>query len=255
MKKLLVLSVLGFSLLLTNCNKDNKEKFAPLKIKYSFNYGKADFQLNSPNNYEVPQKIVFSELSFYVTNIKLYTANNEMVDLSDSPQLFTPDNNWETSIPKIPLGTYTKIELGFGVPENINTQNGKDAIIATDYPHNSPLNPATNMYWNWANGYIFSKIEGKIDTDGNGSFTDTQDLMFSYHPGNDDLYRTVTLIGNFELKDMDNNVLTLGLDILQLIAAADFHTTPFAHPVSNSGVEFEACKNLVNQWQSATSIK
>jgi len=255
MKKILVLSVLASSLLLTNCNKDKKDKFAPLKIRYSFNYGKSDFQLNNPNTYNAPQKIVFSELSFYVTNIKLYTSKNEVVDLSEYPQLFTPENNWEISIPKVPMGTYTKIELGYGVPENINTQNGKDAIIATDYPYNSPLNPSTNMYWNWANGYIFSKFEGKIDTDGNGSYNDSQDLMFSYHPGNDALYRTVSLSGNIDITNEDNNTLTLGLDMLQLISSLDFISQPFAHPVAPTGVEFEVCENLVNQWQSATSIK
>lgn len=255
MKKILVLSLLGFSLLLTNCNKDKKEKSAPIKLRYSFSYGKSEFNLNSPNSYNPPQKIQFSEISFYVTNIKLYTANNEVVDLSDSPLLFTPENNWEASIPKVPMGSYSKIELGFGVPENINTQNGKDAIIATDYPYNSPLNPATNMYWNWANGYIFSKFEGKIDIDGNGSFNDNQDILFSYHPGNDDLYRTVSLTGTFDVNNPENNVIHLNLDMLLLVSTLDLINKPFAHPVSNSGEEFEACKKLVNQWQIATSIK
>lgn len=253
MKKTLVLFVLLSSILLTNCKKD-KVTHAPLTIKSAFAYGKSDFNFNTPINYMPPQKISISSVIFYITNIKLTKDDNSIVDLSEFPLLFE-DGKYALSIPKVPLGRYTKIEMGLGVPANINTQNGADAIIATDYPQDSPLNPATNMYWGWANGYIFSKFEGRIDVDGNGSFIDNGDILFSYHPGNDALYRTISLPIDLNITESANNELNFQIDLLNLLSGLDFATTAFAHPASNSGTEYEAAKLLVDQWQSSIIVK
>lgn len=252
MKKSLALLIFATSFLLTNCNKE-KESVSELTLKFNLFMGKSDFQFDTPYLYVSPMKFKLERIDFLVTNIKLHSDDNKVVDLKDQPQFFNQEN-MSNILKSIPTGNYKKLELSFGVPANLNTQNGADAIIATDYPATSALNPANSMYWGWVNGYIFSKFEGRIDTDNNASFGDANDITFSYHPGNDDLFRTVELPINLTIEAGKTANLNLNLDLRTLFMNVRFDTYPTAHPNSNSGADFDEAKKLVDLWSDALTV-
>jgi hypothetical protein len=97
---------------------------------------------------------------------------------------FLQTQNMEFTVPK---GNYTGIKFMIGVPADVNTNTDP-----AQYPNSHVLSVAGSqgMFWNWASGYIFTKLEGKADT----TATDQPLLYpFSYHTGNDNYTSIVTL--------------------------------------------------------------
>jgi hypothetical protein len=77
-----------------------------------------------------------------------------------------------------PAGDYQALELGVGVPQGCNHMDPTKAVY--------PLNASSGMYWTWASGYMFIRLEGATTS---GSDVHT----FAYHVGFDPVYRSVVL--------------------------------------------------------------
>jgi len=105
-----------------------------------------------------------------------------------------------------PPGQYSGLELGIGVP---SACNHVDATLAQ-----YPLDVSTGMYWEWATGYIFVRIEGSWLSEP-GSITT--------HIGFDEYYRTARLTGplTVSLDGIDGPRLELALnEIMPLLEPA-----------------------------------
>jgi hypothetical protein len=78
-----------------------------------------------------------------------------------------------------------RIEFAVGIPSEYN----KD-VDPTTYTNSHPLSVqgSQGMFWTWNTGYIFSKMEGKSDLTGTEGASLTN--PFSFHAGDDPLYRT-----------------------------------------------------------------
>ena len=97
-----------------------------------------------------------STLKYYISNIKLtktdgstYAAPGEyhLVDAAKpSSSSFTIRN--------VPTGDYSGVSFVVGVD---STATKADPLALT-----GDLNPANNMYWAWATGHIFMKLEGTV---------------------------------------------------------------------------------------------
>ncbi|MEO1448236.1 MAG: MbnP family protein [Bacteroidota bacterium] len=84
----------------------------------------------------------------------------------------------------VPAGRYTGLKFGVGVPDSLN--QGNPAL----YESGHPLSVGSGMHWNWTTGYIFLKLDGRIDT--TGTPTGPLDEGFTYHTGTNDLFRDMT---------------------------------------------------------------
>lgn len=78
-------------------------------------------------------------------------------------------------------GTYSGLHFGLGVPDDLNTS---DPVL---YPVGHPLSVSNGTYWTWATGYRFVMLDGRYDTDPNG--TGTPMSLFSIHTGMAPCYR------------------------------------------------------------------
>lgn len=99
-----------------------------------------------------------SMVKFYVSNIRVVTAvsadvltvfapsGHHLVDLSD-------DESATFSLP-IPAADVRSIDFTIGV----------DSILNEQGPREGALDPRNGMYWTWATGYIFFKLEGTIES-------------------------------------------------------------------------------------------
>jgi hypothetical protein len=97
-----------------------------------------------------------STLKYYISNIKLtktdgsiYAAPGEyhLIDAAKpSSSSFTVSN--------VPTGDYSGVSFVVGVD---STATKGDPLALT-----GDLNPANNMYWAWATGHIFLKLEGAV---------------------------------------------------------------------------------------------
>ncbi len=73
----------------------------------------------------------------------------------------------ETVLGEVPAGAYSGLRFTLGV-------NGLDNRIAPeDAPADHPLAPQTpSMHWNWNAGYVFLRLDGLLDADGDGVVDD-----------------------------------------------------------------------------------
>lgn len=122
----------------------------------------------------------------YISNLKLIKADNSMIDLNDYHLAhFYEENEFNFTVPK---GDYIGLTFLIGVPAEVNTN-----VDPAQYPGTHPLSVqgSQGMFWNWSTGYIFSKLEGRMDSSGdpNAELLD----LFSYHTGDDHYTRIVTL--------------------------------------------------------------
>jgi methanobactin biosynthesis MbnP-like protein len=75
-------------------------------------------------------------------------------------------------------GTYAGIKFSVGVPYGLNHKDAAELAL--------PLGPNSEMFWSWNSGYIFNRVEGKLDSAG-------KPISFFYHVGTDNRKQTVSL--------------------------------------------------------------
>jgi len=136
-------------------------------------------------------------IRFYVSNLHLVKDDDSEIlvkdvsylDLENSHRAVSADGEKITAL--APVGNYKGIRFAIGVDPAVN--NGDPSV----YPNDHPLSIFRNMHWTWADGYIFLKLEGKMDSvaDGNQSLTQ----LFVYHCGNNPLYKEWSFTKDFSI--------------------------------------------------------
>lgn len=113
----------------------------------------------------------------------------------------------------VPAGDYTSISFRVGIVGQDNR------VDASQVPATHALAKQTdkNNHWNWANGYIYLRLDGQVDSDGDG----TVDEVWETHIGKENFSRMVTLDTDFELDAEMGNELHLMIDYQHFISTVD----------------------------------
>lgn len=101
-----------------------------------------------------------SMLKFYVSGVRLiadhgdtvHIPGNYLVDCTDDERM-----SIAASIPEEAFGRYNAITFRIGVDRDVNEFG----------PQEGALDPINGMYWTWATGYVFFKLEGTVEQDTN----------------------------------------------------------------------------------------
>lgn len=213
---LFFLSVGSFmSILLSACEKDQpipppvEPSKGTVEIRFVPTMNGASFQPNvnfiGPNNL----KINFEIFKFYLSDLQLINASGaqllseiELVDLSHSDKSIS----FETA-----PGNFQELKFFLGVKKSLNGTDNPNFDEAS-FPIDHPLSIYNNMYWSWATGYIFSKIEGKIDTSQAQNQIPT--YTWFYHSGLDTCYTEKSFENlNIEVTAGKTTVIELGIDV------------------------------------------
>lgn len=188
----LLFGMVLFSVALMVVSCDPEEDFeGTVELNFKSTYLSEPLQMYERDyNYEDNLPIKFQLFNFYISDITLVQEDapiDPALQLSEV-ELVTFQNTISTeeaeqgltfTYDKIPVGVYSGIQLGIGIAPDLN---------ATQPGNYAPGHPLDDNYWSWARGYVFSKIEGNTDLDGDGQFND----KLTYHMGADDLYQVVT---------------------------------------------------------------
>lgn len=122
----------------------------------------------------------------------------------------------------IPEGTYKSINMSIGLPSDLN------ATSPSDYTSSSPLSN-TGEYWEGWSSYIFHKIEGKMDSDADGSL----DAGIALHIGSNDAYRNRTISKIIEIMPDQTTSIEFVIDLKEVLQinnqAFDLQETPQVH--------------------------
>lgn len=239
MKKAILYSFLLVNLIsFSSCQKDEsvevtepEKTTGTVEIRFIPTMNGEAFNLNQ--NFIGPNglRMKYETFKFYLSDFQLQSTTSVLGSSEISLIDFSLNDN-SISIEANP-GTITNISFGLGVKKSLNGTDDPNFNPAA-YSNNHPLSIYNGMYWTWASGYIFSKLEGRIDT----SALQNQDPNYSffYHSGKDTVYSSHGISGFNEsvvkgqktlinLKIEVNDVFKTPTDTINMVQDYFTHTT------------------------------
>ena len=210
-----------YCLVFIACGKPMVEPIdiASLNLSFRATYGDETLVLDNQTEYDYEGKAVkFSKVNFYLANLVAVNDDGEtelseiqFIDLTLTHATSTDaEKGTVRNFSKVPIGEYKYFRLGVGVPNDLNKTN------PSDYSTSHPLgvNNSSEYLEDW-NGYIFVRIEGQYDQDGDGF--GSNDIAFSYQVGGrENLYRSVEFENTLVFKAGETISLDFELDIKRL---------------------------------------
>ena len=247
MKKLIFL-LLPLMLVSSNCKQNcvcplYDPPMAYLTINFKPTFDNKPFIINQI--YEIDgKKVRFTRLSFLITETCAKTSELDgscgndayLVDLTTlddstkSAKGFTPFLNTATK-----LGTMRGLQMGLGVTKNLNVLKPKD------FSNSNTLSDA-GLYWNDWNSYIFTKLEGLMDKDGDGRF----ETGITLHTGGDDSFRPIWFPKNlnFEANTLIN--LNFEVNVNTILRGIDLSIVNSTHQTGDKPTMLKLMDNLKN---------
>jgi len=209
-----------------SCSDDGKS--SALDVNFTLSYDDEPLVAFEEKNHPLDYTVFFTKYSLYISDITL-TSSESSVRLADV--LFTDlledavDINAASAgkslqIDDVPQGTYTGISFKLGVPADVN------GTSPADYDPLTPLGNASE-YWAGWESYVFHKIEGQIDEDGDGE-TDTSVAL---HMGSDDALRTINIQLPIDISE-DQETIQINFDLLDILS------------INNSFFDFRETKQI-----------
>lgn len=227
------------TLALASCENNNQQKDNTLSIKFNINAGSVPLQYDT--NYNIDTlTIQYTQVRFYISQPE-FTSGSEVISFHDSYFLGDAESTNNTFVVgDIGKRTIDGVAFGFGVDSSRNTITGSKAIQAFSYPTGHPLSAANNMYWSWNPGYIWMKLEGRMDSNEDGDFGDPNEI-FSIHTGVNAAYVFVNRTFIFTMND-EPKTIQIDMDILKFFDNFDLVSNPFAHPSDTTSSDYHNMK-------------
>jgi hypothetical protein len=145
-------------------------------------FGNVDLVLDSVYTMSNGFQIKFTELKTYFSDIE--SGGSVLKDVAlfnfrETGSLIFQSNQV--------VANPSSIQFGIGVPGSINHND------PSTFPNTNPLNIAiaNDMHWDWNPGYIFFKVEAKVDTIVDGITNCDHNLV--YHVGTDSYFASKTI--------------------------------------------------------------
>jgi hypothetical protein len=198
MKQFSILALL-ISVALFSCKKKKDDVIdtpavqqSKLSLKPMF--GSEILQLDSVYTMSNGYQIEFVELKAYFTDIQ--SGGSVMKDAALFN--FRETGNLVFQANQV-ISNPSSIQFGIGVPSSINHND------PSLFPASNPLNIAiaNDMHWDWNPGYIFFKVEAKVDTIVDGVTNCDHNLV--YHVGTDGYY-TSKIITNLNWSAVSSTI-------------------------------------------------
>lgn len=229
MKKYLTFGLLIFAL--GGCSKNNEEvitpigKLASLEINFDNVVGDQELLLDStPYSNPFEQNFTVAKFNYYISNIelKLQDGNYVKVETDSSYFLIKEKDLYSQKIKLnwLPEGNYTGIRFIIGVDSLKSSASLSERTGMLDIG-----GYASDMYWTWAQGYIFVKLEcHKYQSKGGQG----NQIPYVYHiggfgaSGGINNLKTVDLAfpSSLNIKQDRNAKLYLKADVLKVITGS-----------------------------------
>jgi hypothetical protein len=193
-----------FLLFITSCKDESIQKDSgTLTLLFKLKYGEKDLVMFDSYYYPVTnQKLIFNKFSFYLSDLELkssigYTKYLDIDYLNLTNAFSTPATSakgFAYKIEDIGVGAYSSIKFNLGVPKINNDKT------PASYSSSNILSNQSEYWIDWKS-YIFTRTEGQIDLDNDGS-TETG---LALHTGGNAALRTIEFPISKTL-DKDGNI-------------------------------------------------
>ena len=230
------------TVILMGCEADSMEDDTTmLMLDLQPKVGTQDLSSDPATVYTINgQAITFESARMYLSEITLLRANGEEVTFTDEAITVPAKNaNDETithttnervilakhdtgeemySLGEVPAGTYEGVRFKFGITGTTNN------IDPTQVPATHPLAKQTdkNNHWSWNAGYIYLRIDGLLDLDGDGAVESTDEAKWNVHLGTPNFAQVIELDETFTLEGGGMQNLHIVADYAKLIEDVDF---------------------------------
>lgn len=178
--------------------------------------------------------VKFSVAQFYVSGVRVGTMDE--FDANPETYLLVKADQAMYEIGQITTGHKHMLMFSVGVDSAAN--HADPTTWPTDHPL-APQNP--NMHWSWDNGYQFIKIEGEVDTDGDG----TPDDILEMHIGKDSNLQNIAMEAHKEVAAEDEAVQVI-IDFAALFDGIDLATERITHTGDDPGLAGKVIANVPN---------
>lgn len=258
MKHLFKIFLLYYCIIFIACNKQTAEPVDVASITVSFQaIYDGEPLIIGPQKYAYDGNFVkFTNIHFYLANLVAINNDGEtelseiqFINLSTTHQ--TPANAAKGTIisfDKVPVGTYNYLKFGIGVPSDLNK------TTPADYATNHPLGANNSeAYLEDLNSYIFVRIEGQYDKNGDGIF-DSNDINFDYPVGtNNALQPPIEKNKLIMLNLGETTSLNFELDVKQLLSFGNGELIDLQapDPVNQSAEK----QNIIRNFKKALQLK
>ncbi len=187
------------------------------------------------------QFLVTSPLACSVGQACPTTDEAILVDLTTLDDSLKSIAGFKTSFNNLSLGNFTTLSMGLGVSKELNAKK------PNNFPRASPLSDAGNFWDGWQS-YIFSKLEGLMDKDGDGKF----ETGFTLHTGGDASFRNITFTSEkFQVTSQANAAKTFEVNLNTLLRGIDLTAVNSTHQTGDEPTMLKMMDNL----SSAFSVK
>ncbi|NRA48765.1 MAG: hypothetical protein HRU12_06500 [Phaeodactylibacter sp.] len=176
--------------------------------------------------------------NFYVGGIELEPEGGDAIPVDGKYLLVTPDAGMQ-EVTTVPAGHYHEVKFFVGVDPTTNSQSEDDF---TSRDSDDPLSiqfPA--MHWNWNSGYRFLRIDGKVDTDGDGEVDET----LAFHLGTDNMLAEIEIEAHKDV-EKGSNMLHLEFDLAKLFDGIDLSADYSTHTMNNPELAAAVRDNIAN---------
>lgn len=235
-----------------SCSCPHETASGTLNLQFTSTYQSKPLVLNTWFPYGGGGQIKFDRQYLFLSDIRLM-INNSWYPLKDIELLeFTDVQDSETSAKnglnkmytQIPEGGYSMIQFTIGVNSEFNKKK------PADFPSSSPLSNSGNYWTSW-NSYIFSKLQGFYDIEGDG----TANFPVSYHLGTDTVLRTITLPCNLLITENGTAKLHINYESQNAFLTPggylNLKTVPNMHSNANVNEQIE----MANNYSTSFSIQ
>jgi hypothetical protein len=245
MKKLL-LFLLPIAFLSTRCNPKgggctpSPEFFGTMMLNIKPTLNDKPFVINQV--YDINgKKVRFTRLSFLLTETcpKMESENGScgtnayLIDLTTLDDATKSAAGFTQKLTNLMAGNMSKLSMGFGVAANLNSSKPKD------FGGTNPLSDA-GLYWDSWNSYIFSKLEGLMDKDGDGKF----ETGITLHTGGNDGFRSTIFAKSFTVDATNATTLNFDLNVNTLLRGIDLATVNSTHQTGDAPTMLKLMDNL-----------
>lgn len=159
-------------------------------------------------------KISFSLFQYYLSGFQIMDMDGTGYGIDDVYLLGKTDK-MHYPVGTIRGGHAHMLRFNVGIDAATNAQSEAD-FAAWDADH--PLAAQTpSMHWNWNLGYIFFKVEGKVDSNGDGVLNQN----FIFHVGTDNMLRETTVMVHKDIASADE-AIHLKVDLAKVVENIDF---------------------------------
>ncbi len=255
MKKTLpILLAIAIVSLASNCNRKEplccEYPIGILDLNFKATYANKPLVINKIYDYE-GKKIRFTRFQFFLTSdINYFGDAKPTGQLSRVPIAnlvnFTDANDSLKAANGITLklnmgsGNYTSMNFDLGVSKTLNAKLPKDFTPA------EPMSDGGNYWTDWKS-FIFVKLEGLMDKDGDGRF----ETGITLHTGGDEALATMKFDKNYTIQELKTTNVNFELNVNELVKGIDLATVSSTHQVGASPI----MKIMMGNFTTALTLK